>query len=260
MDKWRGRTVLITGASSGIGLCTAAELAKLGVNVIGCARNIEKINELNNKLPKGSGSVRAIKCDLTKEEEIQCMFEDIKKHEKFVDILINNAGMNTAKGESVLAGKTKQWRDMINVNILALSICAREALSLMASNHVDDGHIININSVVGHKIPPFPDGHFYSATKHMVTTLTEALYMELRAKNSNIRVTSVSPGMVQTEFFSRWQASSDGTPGPALPSFASQMRVLDAKDIADAIVYVLGAPAHVNVKELTIAPTEQKPY
>jgi NADP-dependent 3-hydroxy acid dehydrogenase YdfG len=250
MDRWRGRTALVTGASSGIGLFTAEELAKLGVKVIGCARNIDKITELNSKLPKGSAAVRAIKCDVTKEEDIVRMFQDIEKNEKVVDILINNAGM--AKPDTLITGKTDQWRDMIDVNVLGLSICAREALRLMESNHVDDGHIINLNSMAGHRIPPLPGTHFYSATKHMVTALTEALYMELRAKKSKVRVTSLSPGVVHTEFAERWL-------GEQVTEIQStrQFKPLVAKDITDAIVYVLGAPAHVNVKELIIAPTEQ---
>jgi NADP-dependent 3-hydroxy acid dehydrogenase YdfG len=250
MDRWRGRTALITGASAGIGLATVEALAKHGVNVIGCARNVDKINELSSKLPKGSANVRAIRCDLTKEEDIIHMFQDIEKNNKVIDILINNAGM--AKEDTVIAGKTEQWKDMIDVNVLGLSICAREALRLMENNHVDDGHIINLNSMAGHEIPSIPQTHFYSATKHMVTALTEALYMELRAKKSKIRITSLSPGAVHTEFAARWLGEKIKEFEPLM-----QFKTLVAEDIADAVVYVLGAPAHVNVKELIIAPTEQ---
>ncbi|XP_055348641.1 dehydrogenase/reductase SDR family member 11-like [Paramacrobiotus metropolitanus] len=252
MDRWRGRTALVTGASSGIGLAAAETLARQGMNVIGCARNLEKIEALNNTLPKGSGTVRAIKCDITKEEDIKRMFAEIEKTHKHVDVLVNNAGM--AKTDTLVTGSADQWREMIDVNVMGLSICAREALRLMTKDQITDGHIININSMAGHAVPPWATAHFYSATKHMVIALTEALYREVKEISKKIRVTSISPGGVQTDFGNRWVGEENVK---KLALSGSGMKLLEAQDIADAIAYVVNAPPHVCIKELIIAPTEQ---
>ena len=126
MERWRGRTALVTGASSGIGYAIAEELTKQGVNVIGCARRAEKIEELANKCANytpgkdcsqgGCGKITAIKCDLTNEQDILQMFQRIEKEFGHVDILVNNAG--TLIAEDVLTGETKGWKQMLDVTLL----------------------------------------------------------------------------------------------------------------------------------------------
>uniref|UniRef100_A0A3B4F9W9 Dehydrogenase/reductase SDR family member 11-like n=2 Tax=Pundamilia nyererei TaxID=303518 RepID=A0A3B4F9W9_9CICH len=126
------------------------------------------------------------------------MFAAIKEQHRGVDVCINNAGL--AHPEPLLSGKTSGWKNMMDVNVFGLSICAREAYQSMKERHVDDGHIININSVCGHHVIPHADVHFYTATKFAVTALTEGLRQELRAENTHIRATSISPSLVKTEF------------------------------------------------------------
>ncbi|XP_055344654.1 dehydrogenase/reductase SDR family member 11-like [Paramacrobiotus metropolitanus] len=148
MERWQGKTALVTGASAGIGYAIADALARSGMKVIGCARNTEKILELAKKYKSGPGCVDAVQCDVTKTEQITAIFEHIEKHYKHVDVLVNNAGI--AKYDTLVSGRTEKWREMFEINVLGLCICAREALKLMQKYNITDGNIVNINSYTGH--------------------------------------------------------------------------------------------------------------
>ncbi|XP_063349840.1 dehydrogenase/reductase SDR family member 11-like [Pelmatolapia mariae] len=248
MERWRGRVALVTGASVGIGAAVAVELVRLGMKVVGCARDIGKIQKLAAECQSAGhpGVLVPFKCDLTKEEEILSMFAVIKEQHKGVDVCINNAGL--AHPELLLNGKTSAWKNMLDVNILALSICAREAYQSMKERNVDDGHIININSQCGHQVFPNADVHFYTCTKYAVTALTEGLRQELRAENTHIRATSISPGVVETEFASRlYRDNSDKA-----AAVYTKYRSLEAKDLVSAVTYVLSAPPHVQIGEILL--------
>ncbi|XP_067102665.1 dehydrogenase/reductase SDR family member 11-like [Osmerus mordax] len=253
MDRWRGRVALVTGASVGIGAAIAKVLVQHGMKVIGCARNVEKLEKLAAECQSAghNGTMIPYRCDLSKEGEILSMFSAIKTLHQGVDVCINNAGL--AHPESLLNGKTDGWRDMIDVNIIALSVCTREAYQSMKERQVDDGHIININSMSGHRVVTNPNVHFYSATKYAVTALTEGLRQELREAGSHIRVTSISPGLVETEFAFRLHSLS---PEKAAATYGS-LKCLEAVDIANALIYVLSAPSHVQIGDVQLRPTEQ---
>ncbi|GAV06490.1 hypothetical protein RvY_16467 [Ramazzottius varieornatus] len=270
MERWRGRTALVTGASSGIGYSIAEQLAKNGMNVIGCARRAEKIEELAQKCAActpgkdcsqgGCGEITTVKCDLTNEEEVLQMFQRIEKDFKHVDILVNNAAMLTE--DDLMTGETKGWKKTLDLNVLALSICTREALRLMFKDNVDDGHVININSIAGHmnSAPGTSMFDFYIGTKHMVTALTKALNAELRQKKTKIRVTSISPGTVRTEIWDHLENIENKEMSPETQRTMEEIKsiqILEAKDIADSVLYVIGVPPHVNIRELIVAPTEQ---
>lgn len=246
MERWRGRTALVTGASSGIGYAIAEELTKQGVNVIGCARRAEKIEELANKCANytpgkdcsqgGCGKITAIKCDLTNEQDILQMFQRIEKEFSHVDIVVNNAG--TLIAEDVLTGETKGWKLMLDLNVLALAVCTREGIRLMLKDNVDDGHVININSIAGHMNSAAGTNmfDFYIGTKHMVTALTKALNAELRQKKSKIRVTSISPGAVKTEIWDNKEQKKEMSPEQAqMMAELMSITMLEAKDIADSV-------------------------
>ncbi|XP_051814237.1 dehydrogenase/reductase SDR family member 11-like isoform X6 [Acanthochromis polyacanthus] len=254
MDRWKSRVALVTGASVGIGAAVAKELVRCGMTVVGCARNLDKIQELAAECTKAgySGVLVPIKCDLTKEEDILYMFATIKAQHKGVDVCINNAGLSLQG--SLLSGTMSGWRNILDVNVLALSICTREAYQSMKERNVDDGHIININSVLGHLVGPVNDVHFYAATKFAVTALTEGLRQELREAKSHIRATSISPGVVDTEFGYRMY-SDDPSKAEAL---YSRHKNLSGLDVAQAVLYVLGAPPHVQIGEILLRPVEQQ--
>ncbi|XP_072044899.1 dehydrogenase/reductase SDR family member 11-like [Amphiura filiformis] len=127
------------------------------------------------------------------------MFAEIKSKYDGVDICINNAGL--AHPATLLEGETQDWRHMININVIGPCVCAREAIKSMKERNVDDGHIINICSLSGHRIQSgSSEIHMYAATKHAVKAITEGLRQELRQMKSNIRVGQISPGDVKTEF------------------------------------------------------------
>eukprot|EP00079_Xenopus_tropicalis_P023980 XP_012816495.1 PREDICTED: dehydrogenase/reductase SDR family member 11 isoform X2 [Xenopus tropicalis] len=253
MERWKGRVALVTGASVGIGAAVARVLVQHGMKVVGCARSVDKIEKLAAECQSAGypGTLFPYKCDLSNEEEILSMFSAIKTLHQGVDVCINNAGL--ARPEPLLSGKTEGWRTMIDVNVLALSICTREAYQSMKERNIDDGHIININSMSGHRVLPSTVMHFYSATKYAVTALTEGLRQELREEKSHIRATSISPGLVETGFAFKLL---DNDPEKAAATYES-IRCLKAEDIASTVVYVLSAPPHVQIGDVQLRPTEQ---
>ncbi|XP_072546752.1 dehydrogenase/reductase SDR family member 11b [Salminus brasiliensis] len=253
MERWKGRVALVSGASVGIGAAIAKALVQHGMKVVGCARSVDKIEKLAAECARSgfSGTLIPYKCDLSVEEEILTMFSTIKSSHKGIDVCINNAGL--ALPEPLLSGKTSSWRTMIDVNVVALSVCTREAYQSMKERNVDDGHIININSMSGHRVVHFADVHFYSSTKYAVTALTEGLRQELRDAKSHIRATCISPGLVETEFAYRLHSDN---PGRAAAAYQS-IKCLQAEDVASAVVYALSAPPHIQIGDIQMRAVEQ---
>ncbi|XP_041096757.1 dehydrogenase/reductase SDR family member 11a isoform X1 [Polyodon spathula] len=253
MERWKGRVALVTGASVGIGAAIARALVQHGMKVVGCGRSVDKIEKLAAECQSAgyTGTLIPYKCDLSNEEEILSMFSAIKTLHQGVDVCINNAGL--ARAEPLLSGKTEGWRNMIDVNVLALSICTREAYQSMKERNIDDGHIININSMSGHRVVPQAAVHFYSASKFAVTALTEGIRQELREAKTHIRATCISPGLVETEFAFRLH---NNDPEKAAATYES-IKCLKGEDIASAITYVLSAPPHVQIGDVQLRPTEQ---
>jgi NADP+-dependent farnesol dehydrogenase len=237
MERWSGRVAVVTGASSGIGAAIAAELTKKGLKVVGLARRVERMEELSKSLESAIGKLYAIKCDIGKESDVVSAFKWVKDNLGGVDILINNAAVGT--NTSLTGGSTEEIKKMLDINVLALSVCTIQAFQSMKERGVDDGHIIHINSILGHT-PPGDFLAIYGATKHAVTALTEGLRREIIKLQSKIRVTSVSPGLVNTEMPPQ--------------EYLKNSPYLNPEDIADGVLYVLETPPHVQVSELTILP------
>ncbi|XP_072041108.1 dehydrogenase/reductase SDR family member 11-like [Amphiura filiformis] len=248
-DRWVGRVALVTGASAGVGAAIVKRFAQLGLKVVGCARNIDKIKTLGDELQKSnaSGSVHAIKCDVTQEKEILSMFKEIKEKYGGVDVCVNNAGLGHPA--TIIDGKTEDWKNMFDVNVLGLSICTREAVKSMRERNVDDGHIIHINSIGGHMIGSGPF-HVYCASKYAVTALTEGLRQELRETKSHIRVTGISPGLIKTEFPLRALGQE------AAQALYTKRPSLEVDDVVNAVIYTIQAPPHVQVHDILIHPLE----
>uniref|UniRef100_A0A671SMT2 Dehydrogenase/reductase SDR family member 11 n=1 Tax=Sinocyclocheilus anshuiensis TaxID=1608454 RepID=A0A671SMT2_9TELE len=253
MDRWKGRVALVTGASVGIGAAIAKSLVQHGMKVVGCARNVEQIEKLAAECVRSgfSGTLIPYKCDLSVEDDMLSMFSWIKVQHQGVDVCINNAGL--ALPEPLLSGKTSGWRTMMDVNVIALSVCTREAYQSMKERNIDDGHIININSMSGHRVVNNADIHFYTASKYAVTALTEGLRQELREAKTHIRATCISPGLVETEFAYRLLSKNQEKAAATYKS----IKCLQAADIANAVVYVLSAPPHVQIGDIEITPVEQ---
>jgi NADP-dependent 3-hydroxy acid dehydrogenase YdfG len=166
-----------------------------------------------------------------------------------IDVLVNNAGLGRAAPLS--SAPTEVWREMLEVNVLGLCIATREAIRDM-ERRGSGGHVVHVSSMAGHRIPG-PDGGVYAATKFAVRALTEALRQELRARHSPIRVTAVSPGHVMTEFADVFR----GTAGAA-EELNSRFKLLEAGDVAEAIVWALTRPPHMEVHDLLVRPTAQR--
>uniref|UniRef100_A0A1B6J719 Dehydrogenase n=1 Tax=Homalodisca liturata TaxID=320908 RepID=A0A1B6J719_9HEMI len=243
MERWQGRVAVVTGASAGIGAAIVEDLVESGMVVVGLARREDRLLDMKNKLQGKSGTLHAIKTDITKEEDLKKAFKWIKENLGGVDVMVNNAGVLITSHAT--DGNIEEWRKMFELNVFAVGACAREAINSMKERNVDDGHIININSLASHRIPAFPGITPYSSSKHASLVIGEGLRRELASQKSKIKVTSISPGIVETEMFDSFRGGQDIT---------ISIEPLTAKDIADAVHYVLGTPPHVQVNELTIRP------
>ncbi|XP_069683473.1 dehydrogenase/reductase SDR family member 11-like [Periplaneta americana] len=248
MERWMGRVAMVTGASGGIGAAITKELVKQGLKVVGLARRVDKIQEQSAELKSASGKLYPLKCDVTNESDVKEAFKWVKSNLGGVDILVNNAGGDS--GNSLINGPIDSWKTIMNLNVLALSVCTKEAIESMKERKVDDGHIVHINSTLGHSVPPAELGFsMYTASKHAVTALTEALRKELTNMKTKIRVTAVSPGMVKTNFL----ASSGADTATVNATYSSNPHLLP-KDVADCVLFAISAPPHVQIHDIILHP------
>jgi len=243
----KGKVAIVTGAGSGIGYATALTLAKAGAKVAIGARRTEKLSELENEIKKNGGEAFSQKLDVTQKSECNSFVEAVLKKWGSVDILVNNAGIMPLSYVKNL--KVDEWEQMIDVNIKGVLFCTAAIVSHMIEKK--SGHIVNISSVAGRTV--FRSGSVYCATKHAITAFSEALRQELSTRN-NIRITCIEPGVVQTEL-------TNTITDESLQSFiegAKKMQSLHAGDIANAILYAVESPEHVNVNEILVRPTSQE--
>ena len=243
--------VVVTGASSGIGRAVALELAADGIKLVVCARRVDRLERIADEATARNAAteVLALPCNLRDETDIHAMFGRIRARWGGVDILVNNAGLG--RQASLLEGASDDWREMLDVNVLALCICTREAVSDMRRRDVA-GHVVHVSSMAGHRTPL--ESGIYSATKYAVRALTEGLRRELREHDSPIRVSAVSPGFVETEFAQVYAHGDEA----ALERTYGRYAVLQPEDIASTIRFVLTAPPHMQVHDVLVRPTQQR--
>ena len=242
----KGKTALITGASSGIGYSTAIALAKEGAKIVAGARRVERLEELKRTIEKMGGEITIQKLDVTQREECDNFAKIAIEKYGSIDILINNAGIMPLSFFKNL--KFDEWDRMVDVNIKGVLYCTAAVIQFMVNNK--SGHIVNISSTAGRIV--FPAGSVYCATKYAITAFSEGLRQEFSIR-SNIRVTCVEPGVVATEL-------TDTITDTSLNAFletVKKMEPLRADDIANSILYALQAPDHVNVNEILIRPVQQ---
>jgi len=245
--KLAGQWVLITGASSGIGAAAARAFAAEGARLLLGARRMPRLKEVAGECVKaGSPAVHCRALDVVRPESILKFFEWVKNLTLRLDVLINNAG--GAKGlETVAEGRDEDWDFMINANVLGLLRVTRAALPLMTGQ--PGGAIINIGSVAGRTA--YEGGSAYCAAKAGELKITQALRLELLG--TGVRVCTVDPGLVETEFsLVRFQ----GDVARAKKVYEG-MTPLTGQDVAEALVWVASRPAHVCIDELVIKPTDQ---
>ena len=243
----KDKVVIITGASSGIGYATALKLSKAGAKIAIGARRVEKLEELAKQITDSGGEVFYQKLDVTKREECENFAKAVLQKWNSIDILVNNAGLMPLSFFKSL--KFDEWDRMIDVNIKGVLYTTGAVITHMKEKK--SGHIVNLSSVAGRIV--FPAGSVYCATKHAVAAFSEGLRQEFSVR-SNIRVTSIEPGVVATEL-------NDTITDESLKGFVEntkKMEALQADDIANAILYAVDSPNHVNVNEILIRPTTQE--
>jgi len=245
MERWRGRVALVTGASSGIGKVVAERLLDAGMKVVVTARRKERLEAMAE-----SRDALALPCDMRDTDAIEALFATVRERWGGVDVLVNSAGLG--RDAPLTSGRTDYWREMLEVNVLALCVCTREAIADMRARG-DDGHVIHISSMAGHRVPP--GSGVYSATKFAVRSLTEGLRQELRAAESGCRVTAISPGFVETEFLEVFL--EDAQKGKEAYAARGENGALRPEDVAESVLHVLAAPASAEIHDVLMRPTRQ---
>jgi NADP+-dependent farnesol dehydrogenase len=191
MQRWLGKVGVVTGCCAGIGAATTIDLIKAGMIVVGLDLQPEKVGALKSHLPADlHKNLHVMKCNVGQEPEIVDTFGEIQRKFGGVDVLINNAGVLRST-MLIEPGNTKALKDSVDVNIMGLVFCSREAIQSMRQR-TDDGHIVLINSILGHRAPmltEIPSLNIYAATKHAVTAILETFRQELISVGSNIKVT-----------------------------------------------------------------------
>ena len=239
------RNVLITGATSGIGEATARLLAKNNYNLILCGRRQEKLGQLQKELSAYT-KVTTLSFDVRDNSAVTTALKSLGGEWKNIDVLINNAG-NAHGLDPVHKGSIEDWDAMMDINVKGLLYVSREILPAMTARK--SGHVINIGSVAGKEV--YPNGNVYCASKFAVDALTKGMRMDLNP--FGIKVTSIHPGLVETEFsLVRFKGDSERA-----STVYKGIKPLTGEDIADSILYVLSAPDHVVIADMVIYPRAQ---
>ncbi|WP_430388545.1 SDR family NAD(P)-dependent oxidoreductase [Dyella sp. 20L07] len=242
-----GRVALVTGASSGIGEATALALAEAGARVAIAARRRDRLEALAAKLQALGAAPTVLVADLSSESEAQRVVTETEARYGRLDILVNNAGVMYL--EPVVDADLGRWRRMLELNVLSLIASTQAALPGMRARR--DGHIVNIASTAGRVANPNAAG--YAATKFGVVGFSEALRREVY--QHNIRVTVVEPGVVETELR---EHIGHAEVQAATNAWAEGMRQLQGRDVAETIAFCVSRPAHVNINEVLMRPTDQE--
>ena len=246
MPKLDGKVAVVTGASSGIGEATAEALAAEGATVVVAARREERLADLTKRIEEGGGKVLAATCDVTDEAQTHGLIRRAEDEFGRVDILVNNAGVMLLS--TVGKGLSDEWRRMFDVNVLGLLYATDAAIETMKRQ--GGGHLVNVSSVAGRKVTRDSSG-VYAGSKFAVGAISEGLRQELL--QDNIRVTIVEPGAVATELTDH---ITDEDARESLGGLLN-LEILQAEDIANAIVYAVTQPKRVSVNEILIRPTQQ---
>ena len=239
------KTILITGATSGIGLAAAKKLAKSKNQLILCGRRQSKLNEISSELSKTS-NILLLCFDVSEKNEVTKLLDNLPKGFSSIDILINNAG-NAHGMDTIQDGSLEDWDNMIDSNVKGLLYVSRIIIPKMIEKQ--SGHIINIGSLAGREV--YEKGNIYCATKHAVNAISKAMRIDLN--KTGIKVSEINPGLVETDF-SNVRFKGDNNRAEKV---YQGYKALQADDIADIIEFVINRPSHVNIADILVLPQAQ---
>ena len=243
MTNLKDKIALITGASSGIGEATARLLSDSGLKLILAARRIDRLRKLQTEL---RSPVHLIELDVRSQPAVEKAIDQLPSEWKQIDLLINNAGLSRGL-DKLHEGKLQDWEEMIDTNVKGLLYVSRAVVPGMVSR--GRGHIINVGSIAGHEV--YPAGNVYCASKHAVDAITKGLRLDLNG--TPIRVSTVDPGLVETEFsIVRFRGNSERA-----EKTYQGLKALTPSDIAEAILWIANRPEHGQFAEIINLPTAQ---
>ena len=247
MKNLNGKIVFITGASSGIGAACARSFAEEGCALILSARRFDRVKALAADLRSTFGvQIHTGSLDVRDCNAVFKFIENLPEEFKEIDVLLNNAGLS--RGLATLAGgELSDWEEMLDTNVKGLLYVSRAVTPGMVERN--RGHVINIGSIAGHQV--YPGGAVYCASKFAVRALAQGLMMD--TVNTPIRVSTVDPGMVETEFS---LVRYHGDEARAVSTYKG-LTPLTPEDVAEAVLFVATRPAHANISELVLLPTDQ---
>ena len=242
-----GRTILITGASSGIGEAMARLFAQEGARLVLCARRLERLETLAEELRAAhEAEVFVHRLDVGDRTAVEGMMQHLPESSREIDVLVNNAGLSRGL-EPLHQNNPDDWEEMIQTNLTGLLYVTRQILPQMVAR--GRGDIVNIGSTSSHEV--YPKGAVYCATKHAVDAISRGLRMDL--VESPVRVIQISPGMTETEFSTvRFHGDQDRA-----EKVYQGVQALRGQDVAEAALFALTRPAHVQVGEIVLWPTFQ---
>ena len=242
-----GKRVLITGASSGIGRSCAEQFAAAGARLLLAARRIDRLETLALELNAEYGTdVYYVELDVRDRDWVADVVADLPAAWREIDILVNNAGLSRGL-DRLHAGSIDDWDEMIDTNVKGLLYVSRAVIPGMVERNA--GHVINIGSIAGRAA--YPGGNVYCGSKAAVRTISAGLKIDLLG--TAIRVSEVDPGLVETEFSDvRFHGDRDRA-----KKTYDGLTPLTPDDIADIVLFCATRPAHVNLSELLVVPTDQ---
>ena len=242
-----GKIAVVTGATSGIGEAVAVMLEKDGYDLVITGRREGRLQEVAKKLvSENDVKVLALSFDVRSLESVEKYLGNLPQEWRNIDVLVNNAGLAVGLGP-INDGVVDDWERMIDTNVKGLLYVSRVVSNLMAANK--KGHIINLCSIAGKEV--YPNGNVYCASKHAVDALTKAMRIDLLPHG--IKVSQICPGAVETEFsVVRFKGDKERA-----DNVYKGFEPLKAEDVADAIMYMVKLPAHVNINDMVIMPSAQ---
>ncbi|MEH2349954.1 MAG: SDR family oxidoreductase [Nostoc sp.] len=247
MTSLQNQIILIAGASSGIGAACAKIFAGAGAKLILAARRLERLQQLRDSLSKEFNTeIHLLHLDVRDRSAVESAISTLPSAWSDIDILINNAGLSRGL-DKLHEGKFQDWEDMIDTNVKGLLYLSRYVIPGMVNR--DRGHVVNLGSIAGHQT--YPGGNVYCATKAAVRAISEGLKQDLLG--TQVRVTSVDPGMVETEFS---EVRFHGDAERAKKVYQG-VTPLTADDVADVIFFCVTRSPHVNINEVVLMPVDQ---